>query len=226
MHSLSTAFCPVNASAQRSSRQPPPPEAFRLRDDAWHAASIQQTLQHWNGRNDLWVFGYGSLIWRPEFDFLESRQARIHGYHRALCLWSRINRGTPEQPGLVFGLDLGGSCTGRVFRIAATQAPDTLLALWRREMPSAAYIPRWLRCHTTDGIVPGLVFTMNRQDTGYASGLSLEQILDAVRQGHGRYGACTDYVLQTAQALTAAGIPDQRLRAIAQALQSSLSSFS
>ncbi len=210
----------MNALAPRSICQPPPPEAFRLRDADWHAESIRQTLLHWDGRTDLWVFGYGSLIWRPEFDFLESRQARVHGYHRALCLWSRINRGTPEQPGLVFGLDLGGACTGRAFRIAARQAPDILPALWRREMASAAYIPRWLRCHTDGGPVSGLVFTMNRQDSGYAHGLSIPQIVAAVRQGHGRYGACTDYVLQTAQALTEAGIPDRRLQAIVRALQS------
>ncbi|MGB6009053.1 gamma-glutamylcyclotransferase [Castellaniella sp.] len=216
----------MNAPAPRSAHQPPPPEAFRLRDAEWHAASIRQTLRDWDSRTDLWVFGYGSLIWRPEFDFLESRQARVHGYHRALCLWSRINRGTPAQPGLVFGLDRGGACTGRVFRIAAGQVPDILPALWQREMASAAYIPRWLRCHTALGPVSGLVFTMNRQDDGYAHGLSIHQIVAAVRRGHGRYGACTDYVLQTAQALNDAGIPDRRLQAIVRALQSPESSFS
>ncbi|WP_322997038.1 gamma-glutamylcyclotransferase [Castellaniella sp.] len=204
----------------------PPLQAFALRDDDWHRASIRQSLQHWDGHSDLWIFGYGSLIWRPEFDFLEARRARIHGYHRALCLWSRINRGTPEQPGLVFGLDLGGACTGRVYRISGQHAPDTLLALWRREMPSAAYHPRWLACRTEQGPVSGLVFVMNRQDSGYASGLSLDQIVAAVRQGHGRYGACTDYVLQTAQALDQAGIPDRALLPITQALLSSEPSLS
>lgn len=207
---------------------PPPPEAFhKLRDDAWHRESIRESLkQHWDGHSDLWIFGYGSLIWRPEFDFLEARRARIHGYHRALCLWSHINRGTPEQPGLVFGLDSGGSCTGRVYRISGHDAPATLLDLWRREMPSAAYIPRWLGCHTEQGTVPGLVFTMNRQGPGYAAGLALEQIVAAVRQGHGRYGACIDYVLQTAQALDQAGIPDQGLRPITRALSSQKPTFS
>lgn len=190
-----------------------------MRDAAWHEASIRQTLHHWDGRSDLWVFGYGSLIWRPEFQFLEARRARIHGYHRALCLWSRINRGTPERPGLVFGLDLGGSCTGRVFRIAGAHVPDTMRALWQREMPSAAYIPRWLDCRTDTGTVAGLVFTMDRQDAGYAPGLTIDQTIAIIRQGHGRYGACTDYVLQTASALDNAGIEDRRLRAIAGALR-------
>lgn len=210
----------MSIAAPRSGHVPPR-QAFTLRDDSWHRASIQKSLEHWDGLSDLWIFGYGSLIWRPEFDFLEARRARVHGYHRALCLWSRINRGTPEKPGLVFGLDRGGACTGRAYRIEGRHAPDTLLALWRREMPSAAYHPRWLPCRTDQGTVSGLVFVMNRQDSGYAAGLNLEQTVAAVRQGHGRYGACSDYVLQTAQALDQAGIPDQALLPIAQALLSS-----
>ncbi len=209
----------MNTSAARASQLPPPPEAFRLRDATWHEASIGQTLRHWDGRSDLWIFGYGSLIWRPEFDHLEARRARIHGYHRALCLWSRINRGTPERPGLVFGLDLGGSCEGTVYRIAGGRVPEILGPLWQREMPSASYTPRWLNCHTSSGAVTGLVFTMDRGHEGYVTGLSTEDIVAIVRQGHGRYGPCTEYVLQTAAALDAAGITDRRLRAIARALR-------
>lgn len=209
----------VNMPAARARQLPPPPEAFHLRDTAWHLASIKQHLQHWDGHSDLWVFGYGSLIWRPEFDHLEARRARIHGYHRALCLWSRINRGTPEQPGLVFGLDLGGSCEGTVYRIAAARAYDILLPLWQREMPSASYVPRWLNCQTAAGPVSGLVFTMDRRDEGYVTGLSVDEIVAIVRQGHGRYGPCTEYVLQTADALEAVDITDHRLRTIAQALR-------
>lgn len=178
-------------------------------------------LRHWDGHSDLWVFGYGSLIWRPEFDYLESCRARIHGYHRSLCLWSRINRGTPECPGLVFSLDLGGSCTGMAFRIAGRAVRDTLLALWIREMPSAAYIPRWLNCQVVRGTVSGLVFTMDRSDVAYIPGLTLDQTLRIVRQGHGNYGACTEYVLQTADALQAAGIADRKLQRIARALRDS-----
>ncbi len=216
----------MNTRAARSTHQPPAPEAFRLRDTAWHRESITRTLRHWDGQSDLWIFGYGSLIWRPEFDFLESRKARIHGYHRDLCLWSRVNRGTPQQPGLVFGLDRGGSCEGKVFRIAGSRVPDIMQALWLREMPSAAYIPRWLSCRTSGGTVPGLVFTMDRSDDGYAPHLPTEQIVTVVRQGHGRYGPCVDYVLQTAHALEAVGITDRKLRLIARALQQSATHLS
>lgn len=175
-------------------------------------------LRDWDGRTDLWVFGYGSLIWRPEFEHLEARMAQLHGYHRALCLWSRVNRGTPEVPGLVFGLDVGGSCQGRVYRIAAAHVPPVMTALWRREMPSGAYIPRWVACRTPMGSVRALVFATDRAGDGYVPNLSVEQIVPIVRQGHGRYGPCTEYVLQTAQALEAAGIRDQKLRAIARAV--------
>lgn len=192
---------------------------MRLLDDAGHAASIRQALQHWDRQSDLWVFGYGSLIWHPDFDYLESHLARVHGYHRALCLWSRINRGTPRNPGLVFGLDHGGSCQGRVYRIAGTRVPDILHALWRREMASAAYVPRWLNCHTPHGPVPGLVFTINRHGPAYAPGLGLAQTLDVIRGAHGKCGPCVDYILQTDRALAAAGITDDRLRVIANQLR-------
>ncbi|MFA7437141.1 gamma-glutamylcyclotransferase [Castellaniella sp.] len=198
---------------------PPTPETLHLRDAAWHERSIAQALDHWDGRTDLWVFGYGSLVWRPEFEYLEARLAQIHGYHRALCMWSRVNRGTPEHPGLVFSLDHGGLCRGRAYRIAADHVPQTMRALWAREMPSGSYIPRWLPCKTPNGPLSALVFTMDRSDPSYVPGLSIEQILGIVRTSRGRYGPCSEYVLQTAQALEAAGILDPELDAIARALQ-------
>lgn len=200
---------------------PPTPETLQLRDAAWHEQSIAQALGHWDGQSDLWVFGYGSLIWRPEFDYLEARPGTVQGYHRALCMWSRVNRGTPEHPGLVFSMDHGGQCDGRAYRIAARRIPDTMRALWRREMPSGAYIPRWLPCETPGGSLSALAFTMDRKDPSYVPGLSIEQILHIVRTSHGRYGPCSEYVLQTAQALEAAGILDPQLATIARALRAS-----
>lgn len=164
--------------------------------------------------DDIWVFGYGSLVWRPEFDFLEQRLARVNGYHRSLCLWSRINRGTPEQPGLVFGLDVGGSCRGMAYRIATHQVMDILRELWKREMPSAAYIPKWLNCHTRQGTIRALVFTMDRGKDAYVRGLDKDQLLAIVQRAHGIYGPCAEYVLETAQALKHAGIHDRKLDAL------------
>lgn len=168
---------------------------------------------------EIWIYGYGSLIWRPEFDYVERRHALLHGYHRALCLWSRVNRGTPDNPGLVFGLDAGGSCRGVVFRIDADQAPEIMDALWRREMPSGAYIPRWLNCRTEDGTVSALTFTMNRNTDAYVRELPQEHLLHIVRNAHGSYGPCIDYVLETADALMRHDIVDKRLSALARSLR-------
>jgi len=166
------------------------------------------------------VFGYGSLIWNPGFSFSERRLALLRGYHRALCLWSRINRGTPERPGLVFGLDAGGSCRGVVFRIQGADVPKTLDALWRREMGTGAYQPKWLRMRTACGDVHALAFVMDRRADGYVRHLPEDQLLTIVRSARGCYGSCSDYVTQTAHALRASGIADARLDALVQCLQS------
>ena len=107
-------------------------------------AMLEQTLRQWGGHEDLWVFGYGSLIWNPDFDYAERRPAKVHGWHRALKMWSRINRGTPERPGLVFGMLSGGSCQGVVFRIARQHGRVVLENLWKREMMAGVYDPKWL----------------------------------------------------------------------------------
>lgn len=179
---------------------------------------MTQALSHWQGDHDLWVYAYGSLIWNPEFEFREQRLSILRGHHRALCLWSRVNRGTPEKPGLVFGLDRGGSCRGMTFRIAAAQVPSTFEALWRREMATGAYHPRWLRCDTGQGSVNALAFVIDRNNPGYVRNLQEHQTLEIVRQASGRYGPCIDYVVQTHQALEAAGIRDRRLAVLAQRL--------
>lgn len=187
---------------------------FRLWTDAERADSLRVALRDWTPGMDVWVYAYGSLIWRPDFAFAERRLATLHGYHRALCLWSRVNRGTPESPGLVFGLDRGGSCRGMVYRIAGENVSECFEALWRREMSTGAYLPRWLNCSTETGTVPALVFTMNRASPSYIPELPETELLAVIRRASGQYGACMDYVTQTAQALMAAGIRDRRLNHI------------
>lgn len=196
----------------------PDKTTFRLLSDEERQTSLHRAMAHWDKRQDIWVFGYGSLVWRPEFDFLEQRLAQLHGYHRALCLWSRVNRGTPEQPGLVFGLEVGGSCRGMAFKIAASTAPSALEALWRREMASGVYTPKWLNCRTAQGNIKALIFTMNRKTHGYVSDLTPGELIGIVQRAHGRYGACTEYVLETARALKSVGIHDMKLEAIVRQL--------
>lgn len=182
---------------------------------------MELALKDWQPGQDVWIYGYGSLIWRPEFDYEERRLANLRGHHRALCLWSRVNRGTPECPGLVFGLDRGGSCRGVVYRLAGAQVPQFFPALWDREMSTGAYLPRWLKCSTDQGDVKALVFVMNRANPAYISALPEEELVAIVRRATGRYGACIDYVVETARALRGAGIRDSRLESIAALLEAS-----
>ena len=206
-------------SANTSYELPQPQTDVTWLTDAERDASMWQTLAGWQGDEDLWVYAYGSLIWNPEFEFVEQRHSILRGHHRALCLWSRVNRGTPELPGLVFGLDRGGSCRGVSYRIRARDVPDSFKALWRREMATGAYHPRWLRCATDSGHVRALAFVMDRQNPGYVPDLTEEHAVEIVCRASGRYGPCIDYVVQTHQALEAAGIRDGRLARLAKRLQ-------
>ena len=172
-----------------------------LRDTAAMLAAVRaQWLAH-GGDADLWVFGYASLIWRPEFDAVEQRPAWVRGWHRALHMRSRVNRGTPEQPGLVYALLSGGTCRGMVYRIDRQRAAVELDKLWQREMPTGVYDPRWLRCDTADGPVLALGFTLNRRSPAYIGRLDDAQMLHILRHARGRYGSTLDYLVQTAEAL-------------------------
>lgn len=181
--------------------------------------SLDNSLLHWDQDSDVWVFAYGSLIWRPEFEFVEQQPARLPGYHRSLCLWSRINRGTPDTPGVVFALDQGGECEGVAYRVAADQVKATFPALWQREMPSGAYNPQWVKCHTAnDQTVSALTFIINPLTDAYVPSMPLEQLRHVIYQAHGLNGACIDYVVQTAQALKMANIADPKLDQLMQYL--------
>jgi glutathione-specific gamma-glutamylcyclotransferase len=184
---------------------------------------LAQTRAAWGGRSDLWVFGYASLIWRPEFESVEQRPARVHGWHRALEMRSRINRGTPEFPGLVFALVGGGSCQGMVYRIARERVEDELPRLWAREMPNSVYDPRWLACRTTHGEVSALAFTLSRASPNYTGPMDDAHLVQVLKRASGRYGTTLAYLLETANALSAHGIRDKKIeRLVALARQHAL----
>lgn len=176
-------------------------------------ALLEQTLRRWEG-GDLWVFGYASLIWNPEVEHVERRMARVLGYHRALCMWSRINRGTPEVPGLVFALMPGGSCQGVVFRIPGALARQELERLWQREMPTGVYDPRWLPCRTREGGVRALGFTLSRRSPNYTGELPEPRLVDILRHARGRYGSTLEYLSRTHDSLLAHGIRDRRVEGL------------
>ena len=183
-------------------------DSLTLRDPRPMLADV---VQSWGGADDLWVFGYASLIWRPEFDADEQRPAVVHGWHRALHMRSRVNRGTPERPGLVFALVSGGSCRGVAYRIDRRRARTELERLWEREMPTGVYDPKWLACRTAHGPVQALAFTLSRSSPNHTGALPDEEMLDILRGASGRYGSTLDYLLETATSLRRCGIRDREI---------------
>ena len=169
-------------------------------------------------REDLWIFGYGSLMWRPEFEFVEQVPARLIGEHRALCVYSFDHRGTPEKPGLVLGLDRGGTCRGVAFRVTAARRDDTVNYLRGREQTTHVYreVMRsvWLENDARERVA-ALAYVVDRGHVQYAGRLSLAEQLRYVRQGHGRSGNNRDYVLSTVKSIEAQGFRDSQLHQLA-----------
>lgn len=197
----------------------PPVSTFARWPEERLKASRETALKDWRENQDVWVFGYGSLIWKPEFDFIEQRSALLPGHHRALCLWSRINRGTPECPGLVFGLEAGGECHGMAFRVAAEAVGQIFETLWRREMSTGAYQPSWIDCQTPQGSVKALAFVIDRNGPAYVPEPAEDALIEIVLRASGIYGSCLEYVAQTSDALEAAGIHDARLAGLVRRLK-------
>jgi cation transport protein ChaC len=171
-----------------------------------------------HSKTDLWVFGYGSLMWRPGFKFVEQVPARLIGEHRALCVYSFDHRGTPEKPGLVLGLDRGGACRGVAFRVAAKHRNDTVDYLRGREQTTNVYreVTRsvWLENQARQR-VSALTFVVDRGHVQYAGRLSLPNQLRFVSQGYGRSGNNRDYVLSTVKSIEAQGFRDPQLHQLA-----------
>lgn len=166
------------------------------------------------GSGDLWVFGYGSLMWRPGFPHEEALHATLWGGHRALCVYSHVHRGTPQHPGLVLGLDAGGSCEGIAFRVPARHARATLAYLRRREQVTNVYRPVMRRVALRAGEPRetfALCYMVNRRHRQYAGRLPLEEQVRLVRRSRGRSGRNTDYVVNTVLHLRECGVVDHRL---------------
>ena len=163
----------------------------------------------------LWVFAYGSLIWSPDFAYDDAQPVVVHGYHRALCMYSFEYRGTRQRPGLIFGLDRGGACRGLAYRIPETQAAKTLETLWQREMITAIYLPRWLRTRLPDGAEARvLAFVADPTHEQYAGRLDDETMVRLVLQGKGKRGLCLEYLRNTLDHLDEMDIHDSTLRRI------------
>lgn len=166
-------------------------------------------------KDDLWVFGYGSLMWRPGFAFEEQCSAQVHGYHRSLCIFSHVHRGTPEKPGLVLGLDSGGLCQGLAFRVAPQNRDATITYLRAREQVTAVYVEKWVEAKLEDGrLIQALAYVVDPNHPQYAGRLPQSELVRLVRQGHGVSGANVDYIRATFDHLVTAGIDDPDLAAL------------
>jgi glutathione-specific gamma-glutamylcyclotransferase len=162
---------------------------------------------------EFWVFGYGSLMWRPGFPFVESAPALVRGYRRSLCVYSFVHRGTKERPGLVLGLDRGGSCHGLAFRVAPETWDETVSYLRAREQVTSVYVEKTLGVTLLDSgrRLTALTYTVDRLHPQYAGRLDHDGLLQHVIQGHGVSGHCTDYVANTTAHLESMGLRDPTL---------------
>ena len=191
---------------------------MRILTDAERAASLAATLAcrpdpGGAGGGGVWLFAYGSLIWNPALHYDERRLARVHGWHRSFCLLTRAGRGTPDNPGLVLGLDRGGACTGAAFRVPEPLVQEELSLLWRREMLSGSYQPRWVRVRGADGVKYGhaVAFTIRRGGENYAGGLTEAEVVRSLATASGALGSAADYLFRTADGLRSLGIADPRI---------------
>ncbi|HAC58511.1 gamma-glutamylcyclotransferase [Parvibaculum sp.] len=170
---------------------------------------------------DLWVFGYGSLMWRPGFEFEERRPALLRGYHRAFCVYSHVHRGTPEKPGLVFGLDAGGSCRGVAFRVDAARAEDVKRYLQAREQVTLVYrdVVKPVELVDEGRRVEALCFVVDRAHEQYAGRIDFDEQVRLIAEGEGRSGKNPDYLESTVRHLDEAGLADEGLTRLWQAVE-------
>ena len=175
------------------------------------SVSFQGMLKGQNLKNGVWVFGYGSLMWNPDFKFTEKLTGLVSGYHRRLCLKSTVYRGTPDCHGLVFGLDQGDSCQGMAFRIATEDLETELQTVWEREMFAETYIPTWVSVQTKEQSVSAITFVINPEHEHYVPDLALEDVAQRVVRAEGKCGSCLDYVQNTVKCLHQLGLRDPAL---------------
>ncbi|HRO15665.1 MAG TPA: gamma-glutamylcyclotransferase [Paracoccus sp. (in: a-proteobacteria)] len=189
----------------------PSPGAVYLTDAEYDGIARAMLAQAPAG--DLWLFGYGSLLWKPGFDFAERRMATVQVWHRAFCIRVARFRGTRDLNGLMMALDRGGQCRGMIFRLPRDQAEGVLHALFRRELvvnpPGTP--PRWLSARTEEGPVRALGFVMDRESPFHAGRLPLEEVADVLARAAGHWGTCAEYLHNTVAHLEELGIHDRNL---------------
>jgi glutathione-specific gamma-glutamylcyclotransferase len=190
------------------------PLPFAAPSDADYDEAVRAIVTAAPAADEVWLFAYGSLIWKPACDFVEQRIGVARGWHRAFCLgWDRWFRGCEERPGLMLSLDRGGQCEGVAYRLPPDAVEANLGRLLRREIraKTAAHSPRWVTVHADDASLRAIAFVINRKGGRYVGGLSLEETADALAVAAGPVGSMAEYLYSTVHHLEALGIHDKRL---------------
>lgn len=175
--------------------------------------SLAETLKARPEASSLWLFGYGSLMWQVPAPVAERRRARLEGWHRSLCVWSALARGSPAEPGICLGLDRGGTCEGVALRIDGGDLRARLTPIWERELWTDIYRPVWLEAASEHGPLRAVAFVVERGSAQYAGGLSDDEIARHIARAHGAKGSCRDYLAQVVAGLADLGIDEPALRA-------------
>jgi cation transport protein ChaC len=215
----------VTKSAETLEAYAPPPAAAKRLRPTELLASLRSALEPWTPGTPFWIFAYGSLMWNPQFAWDARHVATVRGYHRSFRLWSRINRGTPENPGLVLTLECGGSCRGLVYRIAPDRVQEEMQRIWKREMSFDSYRPKWLNCVVGEESIRALVFTVNRECSGYAGRIPVEVMVEAISRAAGHYGPAYDYLFKTVETLHEHGVRDARVEQLAGLVKARIASL-
>jgi glutathione-specific gamma-glutamylcyclotransferase len=195
------------------------PPGTAMLSDAAIQADLDKTLAQHSAGTDIWLFGYGSLMWNPAIEYAEQRAGTVNGWHRRFCLWLHMGRGSPDNPGLMLALERGGRCAGILFRIPAAHARNELLLAWRRELFTGAYRSRWITAMTEGGPVRAVTFVANRAHLRYAGRLDEPSVAARLATATGSLGSCATYLAETIKALRSVGLRDRTLERLNRLMQ-------
>ncbi len=201
-------------------RSIPIPAGFEILDQETREASRLSALSEIADGESIWVFGYGSLMWNPAFHYAERLPGTIYGWHRSFCLSAPVGRGSEDRPGLMLALDRGGSCRGFAFRIVPDEVKSETRILWRREMISGGYVPRWVHARTGTRTIRALTFTANRQHPRYVGRLPLNDAVRALATAEGPLGRARDYLHNTVVHMDELGVADGHLHRLLDLVES------
>lgn len=201
-------------SDDASTEMPPPPAGMRAATPQDYQQAIDALLGPAPDRDEVWIFAYGSLIWKPACDFVEMRTGLVRGWHRAFCLgWNNRFRGSDANPGLMLALDRGGACNGVLYRLPSGAIEDNMTRLLEREMgwlPSP-FPPRWVNVASGDRTIRAITFCIDRKSGRYVSGLTIERIAEVLATAVGTRGSMAEYLFATVRHLEEMGIHDPHL---------------